>query len=138
MGDVNSLDVLITPLLNRIEAAPTRRYVYQAGLLESMLYEANCEGLSVGQCHLPSQNLNGLLERSTFRSKSDYFTSLLPRQGIEALVNAVTSCQVSPTLGEGGIGIDAFGGAITASRRTPRHSCIATRCSRSSTRPPGT
>ena len=55
---------------------------------------------------------NPRLSRSTFRSKSDYFTHTLPRQGIAALVNAITACQTSPTLGLGGIGIDAFGGAI--------------------------
>ncbi len=112
IGDVTSLDLLLKPLTNRINAASTRHYVSEAGLLETMLYEANCEGLTVGQCHLPSQDPNGQLARSTFRSKSDYFTRALPRQGIEALVNAITACQTSPTLGEGGIGIDAFGGAI--------------------------
>nr|HET6901341.1 FAD-binding oxidoreductase [Ktedonobacteraceae bacterium] len=112
IGDAASLDSLLESLTNRIGVAPTRRYVSEAGLLETMLYEANCEGLTVGQCHLPSQDPNGQLERSTFRSKSDYFTRTLPRQGIAALVNAITACQTSPTLGLGGIGIDAFGGAI--------------------------
>lgn len=112
MGDTASLNVLLQQLINRIDAALTNRYVSDAGLLDVMLYEANCGGLSVSQCHLPSQNPNGLLERSTYRSKSDYFTHLLPRQGIDLLVKAITDCQTSPTLGEGGIGIDAFGGAI--------------------------
>lgn len=112
MGDTASLNVLLQRLINRINAGLTNRYVSDAGLLDAMLYEANCDGLSVSQCHLPSQNPNGRLERSTYRSKSDYFTHLLPRQGIDLLVKAITDCQASPTLGEGGIGIDAFGGAI--------------------------
>lgn len=66
----------------------------------------------MGQCHLPGQNPDGQLARSTFRTKSDYFTQLLPRQGIEALVNVITACQTSPNLRLGGLGIDAFGGAI--------------------------
>src|SRR5262249_39673843 len=41
-----------------------------------------------------------------------YFTATLPRQGIDALVSAISRRQASPTLGVGGIGIDAFGGAI--------------------------
>ena len=112
IGDVTSLDLLLQPLVNRVDATLTRRYMSESGLLETMLYEANCEGLTVNQCHLPSQDPNGQLGRSTFRSKSDYFTRTLPRQGIETLVNAITTCQTSPTLGLGGIGIDAFGGAI--------------------------
>lgn len=112
MGNVASLDGLLTPLLNQIGAAPTRRSIWQSDLLDAMMYEANCGGLSVGQCHLPAQNPDGLLTRSTFQSKSDYFTHLLPRQGIEELVSAIAACQASPTLGLGGPGIDAFGGAI--------------------------
>jgi FAD/FMN-containing dehydrogenase len=112
MGASGSLEALLEPLLNGIDAAPTRRYVWQAGLLEAMLYEANCASFSVGQCHLPSQDPNGLLGRSTFRSKSDYFTQILPRQGLENLINAISACQASPTLRLGGLGIDAFGGAI--------------------------
>ncbi|HYK87120.1 MAG TPA: FAD-binding oxidoreductase [Ktedonobacteraceae bacterium] len=112
MGEATSLNVLLQPLINRINAGLTNRYVSDVGLLDAMLYEANCAGLSVSQCHLPSQNPNGQLGRSTYRSKSDYFTHLLPRQGIDLLVKAITDCQNSPTLGEGGIGIDAFGGAI--------------------------
>ncbi|GAC1345915.1 MAG: FAD-binding oxidoreductase [Ktedonobacteraceae bacterium] len=112
IGSVPLLNSVLQQLTNRIGAAPTNRYVSDASLLETMLYEANCNGQSVSQCHLPSQDPNGQLGRSTFRSKSDYFTHTLPRQGIEALVNAITACQISPTLGEGGIGVDAFGGAI--------------------------
>lgn len=112
MGEATSLNVLLQPLINRINAGLTNRYVSDVGLLDAMLYEANCAGLSVSQCHLPSQNPNGQLGRSTYRSKSDYFTHLLPHQGIDLLVKAITDCQNSPTLGEGGIGIDAFGGAI--------------------------
>ncbi len=89
MGNAASLDGLLTPLLNQVGVATTQRSVWQSDLLDAMLYEANCGGLSVGQCHLPAQDPNGLLTRSTFQSKSDYFTHLLPRQGIEELVSAI-------------------------------------------------
>ena len=112
MGNAASLEALLAPLIAQIGAAPTRRYVWQSDLLGAMLDEANCGGLSVSQCHLPGQTPDGLLTRSTFRNKSDYFTHTLPRQGIEALVNAITTCQTSPNLRLGGLGIDAFGGAI--------------------------
>jgi FAD/FMN-containing dehydrogenase len=112
LGDAAELSALLAPLLDQIGASPTARSLWQAGLLDAMLYEANCGGLSVEQCHLPGQDPDGLLTRSTFRAKSDYFRHTLPRQGIETLVNAITTCQASPTLRLGGLGIDAFGGAI--------------------------
>ncbi len=69
MGEATSLNVLLQPLINRINAGLTNRYVSDVGLLDAMLYEANCAGLSVSQCHLSSQNPNGQLGRSTYRSK---------------------------------------------------------------------
>jgi len=112
LGSVSALDPLLAQLTSQMDTAPLSRFVAEVGLLETMLSEANCEGLSVSQCHLPSQDPNGLLERSTFQAKSDFFTRSLPRNGIDRLVNAITGCQASPVLGQGGIGVDAFGGAI--------------------------
>jgi hypothetical protein len=77
-----------------------------------MLDEANCSDMTAEACHLPSQNPQGQLVRAAYSSKSDYFTHPLPRQGIDNMVNAITRSQFSSTLGEGGIGLDAFGGAI--------------------------
>jgi FAD/FMN-containing dehydrogenase len=57
-------------------------------------------------------SLNSLLQqRVAYGAKSDFFTTLLPRKGIDNLVSAIAQRQVS-TLGDGGIGFDAFGGAI--------------------------
>lgn len=112
MGEVGALDAVLLQLTSGVAAAPTYRSSWGAGLLETMLHEANCSGWSVDECHLPSQNLQGHLTRGTFRAKSDYFTAFLPRRGIDALVSAISHSQSSPTLGLGGIGLDAFGGAI--------------------------
>jgi hypothetical protein len=112
VGNVGPLDSLLQQLTNRIGAAPTSRYVSSNGLLESMMIEAGCYGKTVSECHLPSQNPQGQLQRVTSGAKSDYFTSLVPRQGIDMLVSAIAGRQTSTTLGEGGIGFDAYGGAI--------------------------
>jgi len=111
VGDVALLNSLLQQLTSRINAAPTSRYVSSAGLLDTMMIEAGCYGKTVGQCHLPSQNPQGQLQRVAYGAKSDYFTSVLPRQGIDALVSAIARRQAS-TLGEGGIELDAHGGAI--------------------------
>jgi len=112
IGDVAPLDSLLQRLTGQVGVAPLNRSLWEASLLETMLDEANCSDKTVGECHLPSQNLHGQVPRSTFRAKSDYFTSFLPRQGLDLLVKAISRCQTSPTLGEGGVGLDAFGGAI--------------------------
>jgi len=112
VGDVGPLSSLLSQLTGQINAAPISRYVSGAGLLQTMLDEAGCSDKTVSECHLSSQNPQGLLIRAAYSSKSDYFTRLLPRQGIDNMVNAVARSQFTSTLGQGGIGLDAFGGAI--------------------------
>ena len=112
VGNVAALSPLLQQLTSQINAAPTGNYVYNETLLDTMMIEAGCYGKSVAECHLPSQNPQGQLQRDTSAAKSDYFTSLLPRQGIQVLVNAIAQRQASSTLGGGGIGMDTYGGAI--------------------------
>ncbi|MDQ6660538.1 MAG: BBE domain-containing protein [Chloroflexota bacterium] len=112
VGGVAPLNSLLQQLTSRINATPTSRYVSSAGLLDTMMIEAGCYGKTVSECHLPGQTPNGQLQRVAYGAKSDYFTGPLPRQGIDALVSAISRRQSSSTLGEGGIGLDAYGGAI--------------------------
>lgn len=112
VGTVASLNSLLQQLTSRISVAPTSRYVSTAGVLETMMIEAGCFGKTVGECHLPSQNPQGQLQRETYAAKSDYFATALPHQGIDNLVSAIARRQASSTLGSGGILLDSFGGAI--------------------------
>ncbi len=112
LGDVASLNSLLQQLTSQVDAAPISRFVTSSSLLQTMLDEANCSDKTVEACHLPSQNPQGQLVRAAYSSKSDYFTRPLTRQGIDSLVKAITRSQFSSILGEGGIGLDAFGGAI--------------------------
>ena len=112
VGDVSALRPLLQQLTNNINATPTSNYSSNAGLLDTMMAEAGCYGKSVAQCHLPTQNSQGQLQRDLSSVKSDYFTQKLPSQGINVLVNAITTRHASSVLGEGGIGMDAYGGAI--------------------------
>ncbi|HLI07359.1 MAG TPA: FAD-binding protein [Ktedonobacteraceae bacterium] len=111
VGSISILNQLLQQLTSQVSAAPTGRYVYNDSLLETMMVEAGCYGMSVAACHLPSQNPQGQLQRVPYAARSDFFTSTLPSQGINALVNAIASRQAS-SLGEGGIAFDASGGAI--------------------------
>jgi FAD/FMN-containing dehydrogenase len=112
VGDVADLSALLGQLSNQMGAAPSSSYVSEAGLLETMLIEANCGGQTVSECHLQSQNPQGQLARETFGARSDYYASPLPRQGINDLISAIGSRQASSELGYGIIGLDACGGAI--------------------------
>ena len=112
VGNAGPLNSLLQQLIQRVGSTPTGNYVFTDSLLETMMVEAGCYGKSVAACHLPSQNPQGQLQRDTSGAKSDYFTSLLPRQGIDVLVNAIRQRQSSAALGAGGIGLDAYGGAI--------------------------
>ena len=112
VGSTGPLNSLLQQLIQRVGNTPTGNYVFTDSLLETMMVEAGCYGKSAAACHLPSQNPQGQLQRDTSGAKSDYFTSFLPRQGIDVLVNAIRQRQSSAILGAGGIGLDAYGGAI--------------------------
>ena len=112
VGDEAALNPLLAQLTSSISTAPASRYVASVGVLEAMLYEAGCSSKGVAACHLPGQNPQGELTRDIESAKSDYFTNLLPQQAINNLMNAIVQRQDSSVLGQGGIGIDAYGGAI--------------------------
>lgn len=112
IGPLSQLNALLGQLKGRIPAPLTLNAVFTDTLLNTMLYEAGCYRETVAQCHLPSQNSQGRLRRDLSAVKSDYYTRTLPRQGIDALVNAINRRHASSLLGEGGIGLDSLGGAI--------------------------
>jgi FAD/FMN-containing dehydrogenase len=112
VGSTGPLQALLQQLSSQIGVTPTSSYVSGASILDAMLYEAGCYGKSVSACHLPGQTPDGQVQRAIESAKSDYFTNLLPRQGINNLVNAINTRQSSTTLSGGGIGLDAYGGAI--------------------------
>jgi hypothetical protein len=77
-----------------------------------MLLEAGCEGSTVAQCHLPSQNPAGTLQRTSFDAKSAYINAAIPSAGTTAIVGAVESLnQQVPQVG-GGFAFDSYGGVI--------------------------
>lgn len=112
VGGVGPLNSLLQKLIGQINAAPTLHYVSGTDVLDAMLYEAGCYGKTINECHLPSQDPQGQVQRDASRVKADYFVKPLPQQGIQNLLTAIERRQSSSTLGNGGIGIDAYGGAV--------------------------
>lgn len=112
VGETGPLNDLLQQLIDKIGIVPTIRGASSSDLLDTMLYEAGCSDKSVAECHLPSQNPQGQQQRDTSIAKSDYFANTMSSEGINALINAITQRQASSIPGSGGIGIDAYGGAI--------------------------
>lgn len=112
VGSEDALNPMLQNLNTSIGSQPVSNYVTTDSVLNVMLYEANCYGKTVAECHLPSQNPQGQLTRDTSQAKSDFFTSKLPANAIDALVNAIAQSQASSVPGGSGIGFDASGGAI--------------------------
>jgi FAD/FMN-containing dehydrogenase len=112
VGSLDVLNSLLAQLNAQISAAPLSNSVWSDSVLNSMLYEAGCYNQTVAACHLPTQNPAGQVARHTGGAKSDFFTSKLSQQGIAALIDAINQRHASSTFGEGGFGMDAYGGAI--------------------------
>ena len=112
VGSQSALESALQPFLDSVVAQPFHRFVGAAGYADTMLIEAGCEGDTVAECHLPSENPAGILTRAPFNARSDYLSSPLPQAGIAALLAAVEARQASAVLSGGGVALDASGGAI--------------------------
>jgi hypothetical protein len=111
-GDESALAAALQPFRDAIRARPFVDFVGSAGYLDTMLIEGGCEGHTIAECHLPSENPAGVLQRAPSAAKSDYLARPLPGAGISAALAAVEARQSSPVLAGGGIVFDASGGAI--------------------------
>ena len=69
---------------------------------------ASCNGLSVAQCHLPSDN--GQVQRGSFVAASDFFNAALPPEGNQAMLDKVVAVQAGG--GQMIVIMDLMGGAI--------------------------
>lgn len=112
VGSQSALEAELDPFTSSVSAAPFTNFVGTAGYLDTMLIEAGCDGDTVAECHLPSDNPAGVLTRSPFAAKSDIVTTALPTAGIKAILAGVEARQASPLLVGGGVVLDASGGAI--------------------------
>jgi FAD/FMN-containing dehydrogenase len=111
-GAQGELQDLVDALVSDVGASPFTNFVGSASYLDTMLIEAGCEGDTVPECHLPSENPAGLLARAPFIAKSDIIDARLSPAAIATLLEAVEQRQASPVLSGGGFVLDAAGGAI--------------------------
>lgn len=112
VGGQAPLEPLVGELVSAVGTQPYVNFVGSAAFLHTMLIEAGCDGYTVAECHLPSENRAGVLSRAPFAAKSDIVTTVLPAAGIGRLLAAVAQRETSPVLSGGGVALDASGGAI--------------------------
>jgi FAD/FMN-containing dehydrogenase len=93
---------------------PSSHFLESTSWLDAMMLEAGCSGLTVQECHLPTQAPGGRLSRAPQYAKSDIFTKPLSSHGIGTLLNGVEALRrVSGAPGGvGGIAFDSLGGAV--------------------------
>lgn len=113
-GTPSDASSLLSRLVAAVGSEPNSRFVAANDYLSAMLIEAGCSDLTVAQCHLPSVNAAGTLERSAFVAKSQYVATQFPSAAIGAATDAVELLQRElPAIG-GGLAFDSYGGAINA------------------------
>jgi FAD/FMN-containing dehydrogenase len=113
VGTEAGLRTQVNHLIQAVGSAPSTKDVTSESLLGTMMLEAGCSDLSVAQCHLPSQNPAGVLQRQIAKAKSDFFDHALPPAGITAVIDAIEARLDDPQLQTGaGVGFDAYGGAL--------------------------
>ncbi|HWF20645.1 MAG TPA: FAD-binding oxidoreductase [Acidimicrobiales bacterium] len=112
IGTADALDGALGPLQSAVGSAPSYRSVGAQSYVSAMLAEAGCSDSTVAQCHLPSQNPAGTLQRVSFDAKSAYLASPMSLAHLDAVIQAVESLQASVPSVQGGVAFDSGGGAI--------------------------
>ena len=95
-----------------VGTAPMSRFVGPEPYLRAMMLEAGCTDDTVAQCHVAAPGSAGVLTRSPFAAKSDFFTTAVPAAGAAAMVGAVAGRQAMSVPGGGAITLDLMGGAV--------------------------
>jgi FAD/FMN-containing dehydrogenase len=112
-GETAACSSALAPLLSAVGAAPSSQFIGPEDYLRAMMIEAGCEGLTVGQCHVPTRNPGGTLSRSAFAAKSTFVGKPFPTSGTAAMIDAVEALASDVTGVGGGITFDSYGGVIS-------------------------
>ncbi len=112
VGSRSALQPLLDALVARVGSDPTGTSIRTQPYLTAMLTEAGCAGMTVAQCHLPDQLAGGQLRREAEAANSHFVSRPVPAAGLAAMVRGVTARGNIGGGGEGGISMDAMGGAI--------------------------
>ena len=126
--------------------ARSPNFVGSAGYLDTMQIEGGCEGDSVAECHLPSQNPAGGLTRAPFAAKSNIIDASCPTAASRRCWPLSSSASPRLCSPEEAMVLDASGGAINrvapdatayVHRRARRHPPVQRQLDRSPHRQAG-
>lgn len=99
----------LAPFLEAVAVAPTNNTASTRSYLDAMMRYAGCTNIPLAQCRTGE---GGRLTRVSSAATSHVAYRELDRAGIETIIEHVTAASAVPGLAEGGISMDALGGAV--------------------------
>lgn len=111
LGQHADLAAQLAPFLADAGVAPTSRSSVTTDYLAAMLGYAGCATTPLAACQTGA---GGALTRESFAATSHVPTTVLPAEGISALVAEVSRTTRLAGLLEGGVSLDALGGEVSS------------------------
>ena len=109
LGPESSLAGRLSELIQAVGSAPTRRGAAQHEYLDAMMRYAGCGGIPLARC---TTDAGGVLKRESSAATSHVPTERLDSADIATLLAKVEAASAVPGIREGGISMDALGGAV--------------------------
>jgi FAD/FMN-containing dehydrogenase len=110
IGEPDAAAAALTPLLRAVGTQPSQKSSASHSYLDAMMGYAGCRNLPVRSCTTAP---GGKLTRESAAATSHVAYAALEDAGIAALLAKVAAAQDVPGLSEGGVSLDALGGAVT-------------------------
>lgn len=111
IGDAAALDGQLAPFLAAVGAAPSEQDAGTHAYENAMMRYAGCAGIPLAACQTGS---GGELPREPSANTSHVAYATLDATGIADLLAQVNAAQAVPGMTEGGISMDALGGAVAS------------------------
>lgn len=111
VGDAAALNGVLAPFLSGVGAPPSSHQVATHTYLDAMMRYAGCAGIPVERC---TTDAGGALTRQPAANTSHIAAAKLSTAGIADLLDSVRAAQSVPGMTEGGISMDALGGAVAS------------------------
>ncbi|GAB3032692.1 FAD-binding oxidoreductase [Parafrigoribacterium mesophilum] len=109
IGEPDALSTVLAPLLRAAGRPPSQQTSTARSYLDAMMGYAGCRGIPVQRCTTAP---GGALTRESAAATSHIAYAPLDDAGIATLLAKVESATAVPGLTEGGVSLDALGGAV--------------------------
>jgi FAD/FMN-containing dehydrogenase len=109
IGEPDAAAAALRPLLTAVGAQPSQQSSAAHSYLDAMMGYAGCRNIPVQRC---TTGPGGKLTRESAAATSHVASAPLGEAGIAVLLALVEAAKDVPGLGEGGVSLDALGGAV--------------------------